>query len=357
MEQPEEDLKNEINEIKNYINSENQKLDEIFQTQKERVTSKLNDFNLEGDKTREELTTMRDEISTFKTNFVEFIKKTTSIKEIIASSDEYQTLSLDELSNKFKDESSAITIKIDELDKKTDYINDKKDTFFNWELNEGTYSKNSNKERYTNNPEIQEKLNETTGLKNMFAALLGYDGNYSDLYNKDGWIIKKENLSSAYDNWDWKYKDGYEFNEGLHPRLLENWLIFNWDFNDRNPKFGDDNNQINIKINELYNELVNTNDLEKFKKAQFDGLASRVSHFNKLIKNPEQMTEEKTKMAKEYSEAYLSSYLNLAIEKYESKKILTEKLEKLTTNIETLKQVNDFLNETSVKDQATETQQ
>ncbi|QKT05359.1 hypothetical protein [Mycoplasma sp. OR1901] len=353
-----ESLKSEINQIKTQITEENTKLDERFKDQKAKVVKKLETFVVNEPETKNNLETTKQNLMTFKTSFDAFVNDVNVANEILKSNNEFNNVN----------DTETVLAKLNELlngtNQKTTEVNDKvflvtdddKNKFFNWELgeNKSTFRKNDTKERYTeifkdvipnddlNN--IVSKLVSTTGLKNMFAVLLGQGENYNDLYwEHSDYIIKKDMLNQEkYNNGYQEYKTSNNGEEGLHPRLLENWLIFNWHF-DGKPEFGDDVNKINDKINELFLKLTEANDVDTFKQTQFTELNKRINDFIPLAK--EELNEDKKSKAKEYSEAYLSSYLNLAILKYEVKKYLTEKSNKITKATEAINKINDFLKE------------
>ncbi|MCU4706582.1 hypothetical protein [Mycoplasma sp. CSL7503-lung] len=354
-------LKEEITQIKSKINEQNNNLNDRYKTQKDKVSAKLLTFNNDDTQTRNQLEATKTKIISFESEFNNFERDTKILDEVINSHQELRNVNNDEISKKLT-ELNEVAIKNLEKVKDSKFIksndeNKSKNTFFNWELgaNNSTFEKNTDKDRYTNfltteiNEEekesIKNKLLDTTGLKNMFAVLLGYEENYNDLFINNSYIIDKNNLNNKnYDNF--KHFEGNDNGKiGLHPRLLENWLIFNWDKDQNNTHYGDTVDKINDKVEQLFTELEKIDNVETFKENEFTELSKRINDFSPLIKNA--MTDDKRAKAKEYSEAYLSSYLNLAIIKYEMKKYIAKEIEKVNKSISVVEKINNFLEDSN----------
>ncbi|MBN4084469.1 hypothetical protein [Mycoplasma sp. CSL10166] len=353
-------LKEEITQIKSKINEQNNNLNDRYKTQKDKVSAKLLTFNNDDTQTRNQLEATKTKIISFETEFNNFERDTKILDEVINShQEEFKNVDnsnqiLNKL-NQLKESASLNLKKAGELN----FVKDEnsKNKFFNWVLgdNNVTFSKNDDKERYLSilndetslelKNEIKNKLLDTTGLKNMFAVLLGYEENYNDLFINNSYIIDKNNLNNKnYDNF--KHFEGNDNGKiGLHPRLLENWLIFNWDKDQNNTHYGDTVDKINDKVEQLLTELEKIDNVETFKENEFNELSKRINDFSPLIKNA--MTDDKRAKAKEYSEAYLSSYLNLVIIKYEMKKYIAKEIEKVNKSISVVEKINNFLEDSN----------
>ncbi|MCU4706457.1 hypothetical protein [Mycoplasma sp. CSL7503-lung] len=209
-----------------------------------------------------------------------------------------------------------------------------KNSIYNTFLNVD-YLKDKDKEN------IKKHLNDLTGLKNMIAGILGFGINFKELYGANGnWIIKEDQLNkSQYDIGfnEYKVSDNNGTN-GLHPRKLENWLIFNSD--DRQSELGGNSDSINNKVNQLTTQFKNSKKTwEDFKNEQFTNLQSRIDSFKVLRKEGK---EDSQNLAKELSEAYYSGLLNLVyLKSYLT--ITISQLEEVKTKSEEVKALLDKL--------------
>ncbi|MBU4692925.1 hypothetical protein KQ876_01725 [Mycoplasma sp. CSL7491-lung] len=354
-EQNKKNYKEEIDRLKNDItNSKNNITDKTFNGLNEKIEKYLMENNYSDEDTIDTLTSKKAKLELVQNQLTKIKDKFNLYKDslyylgIEYSSYEDLLQKIDEKIKLFNEENNDWNSKIVVVDDSNLFNN--KGKLLPWSLAtddvEKTNSKSSKNVLYesflndsnfltdVDKTNIKKKLLDITGLKNMLASSLGFNDSYSELYDANvKWIIRKDQLNeSKYNQGFGEYKVSNSGVDGLHPRKLENWLIFN--SSDRNNELGDQVSAINNKINQLTTQFIDSKKTwEDFKNEQFSDLKSRIDSFKVLIKEGKEYSQN---LAKELSEAYYSGLLNLVyLKSYLT--ITISQLQEVKTNSEEVK--------------------